>query len=161
MNILEISSLNSLKSNPLDDLPHNQKFEDLTYETLDQIIDMIEENREDCKSVYLMIKSSKELNLLKHYRIIRKWACKNNDLTDEIPTIRGRIGLNKVAKAYKSFLWFRYETRRDGNKTYAQYILTDPLTLEDIFITEKHPIIKTTINTLFTFFVKNNYFKLL
>lgn len=24
----------------------------------------------------------KELNLLKHYRIIRKWACRNNDLTD-------------------------------------------------------------------------------
>ena len=24
----------------------------------------------------------KELNLLKHYRIIRKWACKNNGLTD-------------------------------------------------------------------------------
>ena len=24
----------------------------------------------------------KELNLLKHYRIIRKWACKNNALTD-------------------------------------------------------------------------------
>ena len=24
----------------------------------------------------------RELNLLKHYRIIRKWACKNNNLTD-------------------------------------------------------------------------------
>jgi hypothetical protein len=24
----------------------------------------------------------KELNVLKHYRIIRKWACKNNNLTD-------------------------------------------------------------------------------
>jgi len=24
----------------------------------------------------------KELKLMKHYRIIRKWACKNNDLTD-------------------------------------------------------------------------------
>ena len=24
----------------------------------------------------------KELNLLKHYRIIRKWACKNNELND-------------------------------------------------------------------------------
>ena len=24
----------------------------------------------------------KELNLLKHYRIIRKWACKNNNLND-------------------------------------------------------------------------------
>ena len=25
----------------------------------------------------------KELNLLKHYRIIRKWACRNNDLTED------------------------------------------------------------------------------
>ena len=24
----------------------------------------------------------RELNLLKHYRIIRKWACRNNDLND-------------------------------------------------------------------------------
>ena len=24
----------------------------------------------------------KDMNLLKHYRIIRKWACRNNDLTD-------------------------------------------------------------------------------
>jgi hypothetical protein len=24
----------------------------------------------------------KEIGLLKHYRIIRKWACKNNNLTD-------------------------------------------------------------------------------
>ena len=24
----------------------------------------------------------KELNLLKHYRIIRKWACKTNELND-------------------------------------------------------------------------------
>ena len=24
----------------------------------------------------------RDLNLLKHYRIIRKWACKNNDLND-------------------------------------------------------------------------------
>ena len=30
----------------------------------------------------LSSKDLKELNLLKHYRIIRKWACKNNDLTD-------------------------------------------------------------------------------
>jgi len=24
----------------------------------------------------------RDLNLLKHYRIIRKWACKNNELND-------------------------------------------------------------------------------
>jgi hypothetical protein len=45
--VIPTSSLNSLKSNPLDDLPDNQKFEDLTYETLENIIDMIEENREE------------------------------------------------------------------------------------------------------------------
>jgi hypothetical protein len=62
----------------------------------------------------------------------------SNELTDKVPTVRDRIGLNKAAKAYKNFLWFRYDTRRDGNKQYAQYILTDPLTLEDIFITEQY-----------------------
>tara|TARA_R100001163_G_scaffold44835_1_gene33782 strand:- start:707 stop:1153 length:447 start_codon:yes stop_codon:yes gene_type:complete len=30
----------------------------------------------------LSVNDIKELNLLKHYRIIRKWACKNNDLND-------------------------------------------------------------------------------
>ena len=30
----------------------------------------------------LNAKDVKSLNLLKHYRIIRKWACKNNDLND-------------------------------------------------------------------------------
>jgi len=33
----------------------------------------------------------KELNLLKHYRIIRKWACKNNGLT----------GINNLFRLYK------------------------------------------------------------
>ena len=27
-------------------------------------------------------KDIKELNLLKHYRVIRKWACRNNELND-------------------------------------------------------------------------------
>ena len=30
----------------------------------------------------LVASDIKELSLLKHYRIIRKWACKNNNLTD-------------------------------------------------------------------------------
>ena len=30
----------------------------------------------------LAARDVKNLNLLKHYRIIRKWACKNNDLSD-------------------------------------------------------------------------------
>ena len=27
-------------------------------------------------------KDIKELNLLKHYRVVRKWACRNNKLND-------------------------------------------------------------------------------
>lgn len=45
--VIPSSSLNSLKSNPLDDLPDDQRFEELTYETLEEIIDMVEENREE------------------------------------------------------------------------------------------------------------------
>ena len=30
----------------------------------------------------LSARNVKDLNLLKHYRIIRKWASKNNDLND-------------------------------------------------------------------------------
>jgi hypothetical protein len=60
------------------------------------------------------------------------------DLTEQVPSVRDRIGLNKAAKAYKKFLWLRFDTRRDGNKTFAQYILTDPITLEDIFIAEQY-----------------------
>ena len=30
----------------------------------------------------LSARDIKDLNLMKHYRIIRKWACKNNELKD-------------------------------------------------------------------------------
>ena len=33
--------------NPLKDLPDNQKFDSLTYETLEDIIEQVEENRSD------------------------------------------------------------------------------------------------------------------
>ncbi len=61
-----------------------------------------------------------------------------NDLTDEVPSISDRIGLNKAAKAYKQFLWLRWDRRTENNKSYMQLILTDPKTLEDIFICETH-----------------------
>eukprot|EP01051_Picozoa_sp_SAG22_P026378 SAG22_NODE_8294_length_666_cov_2.335097_1_plen_90_part_10 len=47
ISVIPESSLNSLKANPLKDLPEEQRFEDLTYENLDDIIEMVEENREE------------------------------------------------------------------------------------------------------------------
>lgn len=59
-------------------------------------------------------------------------------LEEKVPSLIDAIGVSKASKSYKPFLWFRFDTRRDGQKKYAQFILTDPLTLEEIFITEKY-----------------------
>jgi len=61
-----------------------------------------------------------------------------NDLTDEVPSVRDKIGINKAYKAYKPFLWLRFDAREENGKSYGQFILTKPDTLEDIFIVEKH-----------------------
>ncbi|MCF6300175.1 MAG: hypothetical protein L3J52_03510 [Proteobacteria bacterium] len=61
-----------------------------------------------------------------------------NDLTDKVPSVNDRIGINKAAKAYKKFLWIRWDSRKDGSKLYQQLLLTDPISLEDIFICETH-----------------------
>eukprot|EP01051_Picozoa_sp_SAG22_P001197 SAG22_NODE_44_length_24912_cov_33.648894_28_plen_186_part_00 len=47
ISVIPESSLNSLKANPLKDLPEEQRFEDLTYENLEDIVEMVEENREE------------------------------------------------------------------------------------------------------------------
>jgi len=60
------------------------------------------------------------------------------NLSDKVPSVEGRIGMNNAAKHYMNFLWLRYNLRRDGAKQYAQFILTDALTLEDFFITETY-----------------------
>ncbi|RUO19296.1 hypothetical protein CWE08_09950 [Aliidiomarina iranensis] len=60
------------------------------------------------------------------------------DLTDEVSSISDRIGVNRAAKEYKPFLWIRWDIREDGFRSYQQLILTDPLTLDDYFITETY-----------------------
>ena len=45
ISVIPQSSLNSLKANPLKNIPENQKFEDLTYDNLDDIISQVEESR--------------------------------------------------------------------------------------------------------------------
>lgn len=58
------------------------------------------------------------------------------NLTDRVPSITDRIGLNNAAKHYKNFLWLHYETRTSGNQQYRQLVLTDALTMEDYFASE-------------------------
>jgi hypothetical protein len=69
------------------------------------------------------------------------------NLTDKVPSVRDRIGINNAAKYYKPFMWLHTDTRGSGTSQYAKFILTDPLTLEDYFVTETHlDVIWTGVN---------------
>jgi hypothetical protein len=57
-------------------------------------------------------------------------------LAEKVPSIRDRIGLSNAAKHYTPLLWLRFDTRTSADKRYAQFILADPLTLEEYFVTE-------------------------
>jgi hypothetical protein len=63
----------------------------------------------------LSVSDIKELNLLKHYRIIRKWACKNNDLNDadlELLIYLVSIGVFNIKDFKIGTYSYSWETRR-------------------------------------------------
>ena len=81
------------------------------------------------------------------------------NLTDKIPSINDRIGVNNAAKYYKDFLWLRYNKRGEGINSYIQLILTDPITMEDYFSTETYlDFIWTGVNDQNNFYPMFNAF---
>lgn len=84
-----------------------------------------------------MVKNIGYFDTVINFKELEELIIKNN-LTDAVPDISSRIGLNKAAKAYKPFLWLHWDNRKDGNKSYLQLVLTDPITLEDYFISETY-----------------------
>jgi len=65
-------------------------------------------------------------------------AIVQHGMADKIPSITDAIGINNAAKFYKPFLWFHVKNHGTGREAYAQFILTDPLTLDDLFVAETH-----------------------
>lgn len=57
-------------------------------------------------------------------------------LSDKVPSLTDAYGINKAAKAYKPFLWFRLNRRINLDGYYGQFILTNPQTFEDYFVAE-------------------------
>lgn len=57
-------------------------------------------------------------------------------LGDEVPTIADRIGLNNAARRYRPFLWIHLERTRKDNTPFAQLVMTDATTMEDLFVAE-------------------------
>ena len=61
-----------------------------------------------------------------------------NGLSDKVPTLTDLIGINNAAKYYKPFVWFHTKSRGAGADRYSQFVLTDAVTLDDLFIAETH-----------------------
>jgi hypothetical protein len=61
-----------------------------------------------------------------------------NGLAEKVPSITDLIGISNAAKYYKPFLWLHAKTHGASRDMYTQFILTDPLTLDDLFIVETH-----------------------
>jgi len=59
-----------------------------------------------------------------------------SDLTDQVPSLDDRIGINRAAKAYEPFLWLHWDVRDEGNDSFTQLALTDPITLDNYFLAE-------------------------
>jgi hypothetical protein len=61
-----------------------------------------------------------------------------NGLAEKVPSITDLIGISNAAKYYKPYLWLHTKTHGANRDLYTQFVLTDPLTLDDLFVVETH-----------------------
>lgn len=61
-----------------------------------------------------------------------------NRLQEQVPSLNEPIGLNKLYRAYKPFLWVHFKRVQRENKTYLQLVALNPDTLDEVFVSEVH-----------------------
>jgi hypothetical protein len=83
------------------------------------------------------LKAVKYFDQVVNYDELQKLVIANN-LQDKVPSLSEPIGLNKLYRAYKPFLWVNFKRVQKDNKPYLQLIATNPDTLEDVFVSEVH-----------------------
>ena len=62
-------------------------------------------------------------------------------LADKVPSVTydDKISIHNAQKHYARFIWFRFKVRgEERHKKYAQFMLIDPNSLEEIFVAEQH-----------------------
>jgi hypothetical protein len=70
-----------------------------------------------------------------NYDDLQKLVVANN-LQDKVPSLNEPIGLNKLYRAYKPFLWVNFKRIQKENKPYLQLIATNPENMEEVFVSE-------------------------
>ena len=73
-----------------------------------------------------------------------------HNLQDKVPSINDRIGVNNAARNYHTFLWIHYDGGNRDGKSYIKLVVTDPLTLKDIFVAEQQTRTQAQILTGYT-----------
>lgn len=59
-----------------------------------------------------------------------------NGLQDQVPSLNEQIGLNKLYRAYKPFLWVHFKRVQRETKPYLQLVAINPDTMEEVFVSE-------------------------
>jgi hypothetical protein len=81
------------------------------------------------------LKATKLFNEVLDFDSLQKLVVANN-LQDKVPSVAEPIGLSKLAKAYKPFLWINAKRVVRDRKQYMQLIATNPENLEELFVAE-------------------------
>jgi hypothetical protein len=81
------------------------------------------------------LKATKLFSDVLTYDDLQKIVVTNN-LQDKVPSVSEPIGLSKLYKAYKPFLWVNFKRITKENKPYMQMIATNPENLEELFVAE-------------------------
>jgi len=81
------------------------------------------------------LKAVKYFDQVMNYDDLQKLVIANN-LQDKVPSLNEPIGLNKLYRSYKPFLWINFKRIQKENKTYLQLIATNPDTLAEVFVSE-------------------------
>lgn len=59
-------------------------------------------------------------------------------LQEQVPSVSEQIGLSRLAKAYKPYLWVHFKRVTRDNKPYLQMVASDPANLDELFVAEVH-----------------------
>lgn len=79
-----------------------------------------------------------QLNEIGYFKTVSKFADLEklviaNNLQDKVINLDSQIGLSRLAKYYKPFLWVRLVSDTENNVQYTKLIVTNPANAEDLF----------------------------
>jgi hypothetical protein len=74
-------------------------------------------------------------------------------LSEKVPTLQDKIGINNAARYYKPFIWLHYSRHGSGTSRYVQLILTDATTMQNLWVAEMHlDYMWTGVNDQYTWY---------